>query len=368
MTKFASVDDPGFMAVCGELRRWTKQLSKAAEPVEKPIRSKSSSAFEEQGKSVSSRQPAVRGDVRSISSLAAQSGSQGTRFSGAPVPTTFGKVPHDSNLECSPNEGQKDGIWTVLHAAVRNGSLQGLAAVLELGFDPNSQGEKGFTPLLVAACLGQFEISQRLVGAGAKVNITNFQGVTPLREAAGIGAVKLVQFLIEEGADLELAPNENRDTPLIIAAANNHLEVVKLLLVAGANTQAQTKGGWSALHFALCTKNADMAIHILEHNPDINSSTTAGLRPLHLAALAGFADICARILDLGAEMDVTDNGGMTALRTAVQAGQLKAVKLLVEQGSRTDILAADGHSLCDIALISGHMAVYRYLEGQATTG
>ncbi|KAK4233048.1 P-loop containing nucleoside triphosphate hydrolase protein, partial [Achaetomium macrosporum] len=30
MTKFASVDDPGFLAVCGELRRWIKQLGKAA--------------------------------------------------------------------------------------------------------------------------------------------------------------------------------------------------------------------------------------------------------------------------------------------------------------------------------------------------
>lgn len=26
MTKFASAEDPGFLAVCGELRRWIKQL------------------------------------------------------------------------------------------------------------------------------------------------------------------------------------------------------------------------------------------------------------------------------------------------------------------------------------------------------
>lgn len=32
MTKFASVDDPGFLAVCGELRRWIKQLGKAVTP------------------------------------------------------------------------------------------------------------------------------------------------------------------------------------------------------------------------------------------------------------------------------------------------------------------------------------------------
>jgi hypothetical protein len=28
MTKFAGVDDPGFIAVAGELRRWTKELAR----------------------------------------------------------------------------------------------------------------------------------------------------------------------------------------------------------------------------------------------------------------------------------------------------------------------------------------------------
>ena len=30
MTKFASTDDPGFVAVCGELRRWIRDVSAAA--------------------------------------------------------------------------------------------------------------------------------------------------------------------------------------------------------------------------------------------------------------------------------------------------------------------------------------------------
>ena len=44
MTKFASIDDPGFQAVCGELRRWIKQLGKAATPVGNPLPPRSSSA------------------------------------------------------------------------------------------------------------------------------------------------------------------------------------------------------------------------------------------------------------------------------------------------------------------------------------
>ena len=44
MTRFASVDDLGFQAVCGELRRWIKQLDKAATLVGNLIPPRSSSA------------------------------------------------------------------------------------------------------------------------------------------------------------------------------------------------------------------------------------------------------------------------------------------------------------------------------------
>lgn len=331
-------------------------------------RPKSSSPFTEQGQPVSSRQPSVGRDVLTIPSPAARSGTQETQVSVASAATAFEEVSRVTKLDRSPDEDQKGGTWTILHAAVRMNNFQGVATILARGFDPNSQDERGLTPILVAACLGLLEISQRLVGAGAKVNITSFLGSTPLREAAAIGAVKLVQFLLESGADLELAPHEHRDTPLITAAAKNHLEVVNLLLAAGANTRAQTNGGWSPLHYALFSKNKDMAIEILQHNPDVNSSTIVGLRPLHLAAIAGFPAICAQMLDLGAEMDATDDGGVTALRAAVQEGQLEVVKFLVENGSRTDVLAADRHSLCDMALIFGQEAVYQYLEGRVTAG
>jgi hypothetical protein len=36
MTKFASLDDPGFKAVAGELRRWAKAIDKQQQRVGQP--------------------------------------------------------------------------------------------------------------------------------------------------------------------------------------------------------------------------------------------------------------------------------------------------------------------------------------------
>jgi hypothetical protein len=45
MTKFSSIEDPGFVAVCGELRRWIKDMSAAErrrdESVKSPLLSNS---------------------------------------------------------------------------------------------------------------------------------------------------------------------------------------------------------------------------------------------------------------------------------------------------------------------------------------
>lgn len=201
-----------------------------------------------------------------------------------PAATPPSETGTGANVNPTPNSGFNPNGWTVLHAATNNKSVEGVTAILAMGHDPNLQTEDGWTPLWVAACHGLLEISRLLLEAGANVNARNRKGKTPLGEAAQIGAAELVQLLIEYGATVDLAPHDFQDSPLIAASAKNHIEVVRILLAAGADSRAQQTGGWSPLHYALLNKNEDMATLILGRDPDINASTKAGLRPLHLAA------------------------------------------------------------------------------------
>jgi ankyrin repeat protein len=280
-------------------------------------------------------------------------------------PSERGIPPDTENL---PSGGFNFSGWSILHAAVNNKSIEGVRSILNKGGDPNCEtDDKKFTPLRVAAAHGLLEITRLLLDAGADVNSVNIEGITPLKEAAQIGATEVVELFIERGANLDLAPYVIKDGPLIVAGANDYIEVVRLLLKAGANCRAQQSGGWSCLHYALLNKNREMAALVLEHSPDVNASTPVGLRPLHLACMAGFVDICSQLMDLGAEVEAKDSGGLTALRVAVQAGQLEVVKILIKRGARTDTVGTkDGHSLMEVALILGHVSVYQYLEEQTT--
>ena len=69
---------------------------------------------------------------------------------------------------------------------------------------------------------------------------------------------KSSRWLLENGAD----PNYRYGpgyTPLLAAAANGHLEIVKLLLHHGADVHAKTNDGKSAVSIASERKHAEIA-------------------------------------------------------------------------------------------------------------
>lgn len=78
----------------------------------------------------------------------------------------------------------------------------------------------------------------------------------------------MADFLIKAGADIELGAS----TPLMEAAQEGHLELVKYLLQANANVHAQTQTGDTALTYACENGHTDVADLLLECNADLVSS------------------------------------------------------------------------------------------------
>ena len=77
----------------------------------------------------------------------------------------------------------------------------------------------------------------------------------------------MTDFLIRAGADLELGCS----TPLMEAAQEGHLELVRYLLKAGANVHAQTQTGDTALTYACENGHTDVAEGLLENGAELVS-------------------------------------------------------------------------------------------------
>ena len=97
--------------------------------------------------------------------------------------------------------------------------------------------------------------------AGARIDARSNLG-NPLLLAASEGKLEVVRYLLDEGADVNARANSD-STPLAEAAYYGHVDVIKELLLRGADINAIGEPG-TALDIALNRKNtaaADLIRH-----------------------------------------------------------------------------------------------------------
>jgi len=132
--------------------------------------------------------------------------------------------------------------------------------------------------------------------------------------------------LVERGAPEQVAERARRDpalvharrddgaTPLHVAAAGGHKEVVSVLLTHGALVNARDHRGWTPLHALIeMSARTDVADLLLAHGADIDARDNLGHSPVSLAVRfihgpgGGWADhagVTAFLLDRGATLDI----------------------------------------------------------------
>jgi len=104
--------------------------------------------------------------------------------------------------------------------------------VCYIGANINAQTEETQETALTLACCGGFlDVADFLIKNGA---ILELGASTPLMEAAQEGHIDLVRYLLECGADVH-AQTTSADTALTYACENGHTDVADLLLQFGAN-------------------------------------------------------------------------------------------------------------------------------------
>lgn len=129
--------------------------------------------------------------------------------------------------------------FTPLHASVNGGHLAVTQYLVDQGAAVNGGGSKGRTPLYLAAERDDLDTVRFLVEGGAEVNARSDRGWTPLYAAAGNNSLAIAGYLLEHGAHVNQTSAAGTHSPLLTAAYHNHVEMVELLLAAGADPRAR---------------------------------------------------------------------------------------------------------------------------------
>ena len=161
-----------------------------------------------------------------------------------------------------------------------------ILALLANGADVNQPDDRGITPLILAANkFDDAELVQVLIDNGADVSVRDEWGRTALMTAIMGNRVDNVRCLIKNGANVNACTLRADRTPagqmpLIIACgmADIDIEIVRVLLDAGAMINATDEVGANAIKVAISVKRTDVMELLVEYGARINEDVRNLLR------------------------------------------------------------------------------------------
>ena len=154
-------------------------------------------------------------------------------------------------------------------------------------------------------------------------------GLTPLHLSASKGSLQFMQFFIRIGAEVNAQSNIGRSA-LHYAVFNKHFEAVKLLISKNANVNIEDKEKLTPLHLAVCYGTEEIADLLLKNGANIDAQTNKFRTPLHLAVLSLKEDIVKRVLESNPDVSLQDDDGWTALHIATRIGATGMVQCLLK--------------------------------------
>ncbi len=167
--------------------------------------------------------------------------------------------------------GAKSGVNSDnLFRWVAKKNHMGILAMLKGGINPNIKNDKGNTPLIIAASLGDVDAVQNLLAYRSDVNAANNDGNTALIYAARYNHPRIIYELMRSYSmvtpvDVDMQ-NKQGQTALHWGALRGYEEVVMRLLAANAKRGLKDKNGQTPLDVAQKNKRAKI-VALFEKDP-----------------------------------------------------------------------------------------------------
>ena len=184
---------------------------------------------------------------------------------------------------------------------------------------------------------------EELLESNVNIDEKGHDGRTALFRTARIGKESHVKLLLQHHANPNITDN-NDESPLQAAVRYGHVEVVKMLINAGADINHcpdpnLTEYSESIICSAVRKKHREVLIFLLQRNGDPNIGTSACRFPIIYAASNSDHSSCKLLLENGAEVNQVDEWGQTALHHVMmdETGEIKnaieTARLLINHGA-----------------------------------
>ncbi|MBR4682523.1 MAG: ankyrin repeat domain-containing protein [Elusimicrobiaceae bacterium] len=295
------------------------------------------------------------------------------------------------------SHGVKEGLSAeYLFRACAAKNHMGVLAMLKGGIDPNVANDKGNTPLIISASLGDLASVRDLLAYRADINAANKDGNTALIYAARYNHPQVVRELLKPqtmqvSVDVN-AQNKLGQTALYWAAAKGYVDIVTRLLAADADTTLAAKD--HLIPYMAAKRNRRTAVLpwfeknlievknsvIEEDNAALTAEAKAQGRDLpsaqeeaaairdediFKAARNGDADLARRVIEQNKAVVFDKNReGDSPLLIAVANGHTEVVDVLLRNAARLFEASAKGN-IFHISVETQNMKMLKHLVQMA---
>ena len=258
----------------------------------------------------------------------------------------------------------ENGRSPLLRASV-SGELNVVKMLVEAGADVLVTGNKGRTCLLLAAFFGHTETVRYLVGLeglqGVKLNHKCDGDSSALLDAVHENHADVVKVLIDAGADIETRDKHSR-TPLMYACKNGSQPIVKMLVAAGAEVRATTSKGATSLILAAYHGHTETVRYLVGlPQVDLSHKDKDGFTSLLAAVEKAGADVVEVLIDAGADIEAKRSDRRSPLLVASRCGNLRVVEVLLKAGADVCVTDNKGETCLTLAAAKGHTETVRTL-------
>ncbi|KAL1505978.1 hypothetical protein ABEB36_005419 [Hypothenemus hampei] len=263
-------------------------------------------------------------------------------------------------LEAGADQEHKtDEMHTALMEASMDGHVEVARLLLDSGAQVNMPTDSFESPLTLAACGGHVDLAMLLIERGANIEEVNDEGYTPLMEAAREGHEEMVHLLLGQGANINAQTDETQETALTLACCGGFTEVADILLKAGADIEL---GASTPLMEAAQEGHLELVRFLLEYAANVNAVTQTNDTALTYACENGHTDVAELLIQYGADIEHESEGGRTPLMKACRAGHLCTVKFLIDKGANVCKQTTNNdHTPLSLACAGGHLPVVQLL-------